>query len=268
MFYCQDDKLGGITMTDTIIEAINNSQLSRENISFDKLRHIAGRDNNIWHSLGSGRAILSTNEQLDQYLYSYGPMTKAQWEILLSKASLPNGNLHLVDYGCGQGLGSVMLFDYFGSQLTSRIKQIKLIEPSAIALYRAKAVVDCYLAGPRANIINKMLDDVTTEEIHMNGSIPVVHLLSNVLDIEGFNHGNLFSKILGNIGRHTVLAVSHDRNFEGGSYRFEQLDRAIKDPKYSGRFKIESSTIQRYTCGSNKPAISWELRIEVLNGSL
>lgn len=255
-------------MTDAIIEAIDSSRLNRENISFGELRRVAGRDYDIWPSLGYGRAILGTCEQLDQYLYSYGLMTKAQWDTLLPNVSLPNGDLHLVDYGCGQGLGSAILFDYFGTQLTRRLNQVRLIEPSSVALCRAKAVVDCYLEAPRADTLNKKLDEVTPEDTHTNGGLPVLHLLSNVLDIDGFDHGRLFSKIFGTVGKHTVLAVSHDRDFYGGSNRFEQLDQAIKDPKNNEWLKVESSTIQRYTCGSNKPAISWELRIEVLSGSV
>jgi len=255
-------------MTDAIIDAINSSRLNRGNISFGELRRIAGRDYEIWQSLGYGRAILGTCEQLDQYLYSYGLMTKAQWDDLLPNASLPSGDLHLVDYGCGQGLGSAILFDYFGVQLTQRLKQVMLIEPSAVALRRAKAVVDCYLGAPCADTLNKSLDEVTPEDIRTNNRLSVVHLLSNVLDINQFNHRHLFSKIFGTLGKHTVLAVSHDRDFHGGSDRFEELHHAIQDPKYSHLLKIESSTIKRYTCGSDKPAISWELHTEVLNGSV
>lgn len=256
----------GRNVNDVIIDSISNSRLKRENISFGELRRIAGRDYDIWETLGNGRAILSTCEQLDQYLFSYGLMTKAQWDILLPTVSLPSGDLHLIDYGCGQGLGCAILFDHFGASLTRRIKQVKLIEPSDVALQRAKAVVDCYLGGQRSETINKVLDDVTRREIQMNGGTSTVHLLSNVLDLSAFNHGRLFNEILAVPGKHTVLAVSHDRNFNGGSSRFVQLDKAIKDPKYTKQFAVESSVIQQYTCGTNKPAISWELRVEVISG--
>jgi hypothetical protein len=253
-------------VNDLIIEAINCSQLNRSNISFGAIRTIAGRNYEIQQTLGYGRSIIETCQQLDQYLYSYGPMTKAQWDAFLPNVSLPNGNLNLIDYGCGQGLGSVILFDYFGPSLTERIKQVRLIEPSAVALLRAKEVIDCYLHAHQAVTLNKRLDEIAAEDLNANGLLPQVHILSNVLDIDGFDHGQLFSKILQSVGRHAVLAVSHDRDFHGGSNRFEQLDNAIKDPKHSKQFKIQSSSICRFTCGTNKPAISWELHIEVLNG--
>ncbi|MGE3297799.1 MAG: hypothetical protein AB7I68_10670 [Porticoccaceae bacterium] len=65
-------------MTDLIIDAITNGSINAGNISFDTLRNVAGRDAGRWSELGRGREILGSHDQLDQYLYSYGPMTKSQ----------------------------------------------------------------------------------------------------------------------------------------------------------------------------------------------
>lgn len=255
-------------MTDTIIEAIKSNQINRTNISFDKLRNDAGRNNNCWEQLGRGRAILSSSEQLDQYLYSYGLMTKSQWSNFLPAVSLPSGKLRITDYGCGQGLGSVLLFDHFGNSLTGRIEEVKLIEPSSIALKRAKAVVDCYLGANVAVDVNKKLDDLSLSDMQVAGMLPHVHLLSNVLDIDGFDHAKLFSNMFKNPGNHIVLAVSHDRNFEGGSQRFEQLEIEIKKPEHGNWISVTSSKISKFNCSQSQPTISWDLRVEVLGGPI
>ena len=65
-------------MTDRVLEALRTDRVSKRNISFDEIRNIAGVDSDIWNELGRGRAILSSEEQLDQYLYSYGPMISSQ----------------------------------------------------------------------------------------------------------------------------------------------------------------------------------------------
>lgn len=255
-------------MTDKILEAIQCARLNRANISFDSLRQIAGRDNDCWGQLGRGRAILNTSDQLDQYLYSYGLMTKSQWSNFLPSVALPNGTLRLTDYGCGQGLGTALLFDHFGPSLTARIAEVRLIEPSTVALKRAKAVVDCYLWGSLAIAFNKELDNLSPDDTRVDRTLPHVHLLSNVLDIDGFDHEKLFSRIFANVGSHVVLAVSHDRDFQGGSGRFEQLETEIKKPEHSVWLSVLSSSIRKFNCANGQPAISWDLRVEVLSGSV
>ena len=255
-------------MPDTIIDAINHARINRTNISFDNLRMLAGVDKKCWLQLGRGRAILTSFEQLDQYLYSYGLMTKSQWSSFLPGINLPTGKLRITDYGCGQGLGSVLLFDHFGLSLPGRVEEIKLIEPSSVALGRAEAVVNCYLGTQSAVTINKKLDDLSTSDMKVTGTLPHIHLLSNVLDINDFNHGKLFSRMFQNVGHHIVLAVSHDRDFEGGSQRFEQLESEIKKPEYSKWISITSSKITKFNCSGNQPAISWDLRVEVLSGPI
>jgi hypothetical protein len=258
-------------MTDVVIEAIKSGSINANNVSFDTLRRTAGRDTGRWSELGRGRAILDSYEQLDQYLYSYGPMTKSQWSSFLPHVSLPNGKLMLTDYGCGQGLGSALLLDHFGAPLTGRLEHVRLIEPSNLALERAAYVAACYLGdldSPPISLINKKLDDLSPNDMQTKSTSSQVHLLSNVLDIDGFNHGMLFSRIFQVPGQHTVLAASHDRDFYGGSARFEQLETEIKNPKHSQWLTVQASNVGKFNCGNGQPAICWELHVEVLSGSI
>jgi hypothetical protein len=57
-------------MTDKLVDAISSKIIDSDNISFRLIRKIAAKNYNVWNELGRGRAILNSQEQLDQYLYS------------------------------------------------------------------------------------------------------------------------------------------------------------------------------------------------------
>ena len=254
-------------MNDLIINAINSGLLSENNISFDNIRQIASRDNDLWNQLGHGRAILDTPEELDQYLYSYGHMTRAQWHTLLGELSLIPEPMEIIDYGCGQGLATALLFDYFGDDFKRSIRKVVLIEPSEVALRRAQAIVSCYSANKfQIEAINKTLGNLDAEELLGNKGVLTSHIFSNVLDLDGYDHIELLEKIFQRKGRHCILAVSHDRNFEGGSSRFWDLEKVICDPQFRDWFTVQQTRIWQFECGNRKPAIAWVLETEVIDG--
>lgn len=249
-------------MNDSIVEAIRTRTIHAGNISFDMLRNVAGKDSQRWEELGRGRAILTTQEQLDQYLYSYGPMTKSQWHDFLGGVTIPFENIRIVDYGCGQGLACALLFDHFGMQLAKRVKEAVLIEPSKIALARAKAIFDGYCTHISSITINKKLDDLAPADIQGSQSLNTIHLFSNVLDIADFDCTKLLDNMLKSKGSHMLLAVSHDRQFQGGSNRFRDMDELISEAKNQDTFSIISSEISQFICSNNQRTISWQVQLE------
>jgi hypothetical protein len=254
-------------MDDLIINAINDGLLSASNISFDNIRQLASKDLNLWNQLGRGRAILESSSELDQYLYSYGPMTRAQWHTILAQLSLVPEPMEIIDYGCGQGLAITLLFDFFGDDLIKSIRKVVLIEPSQVALKRAEAIVKCYSENYfQVEVVNKKLEDIVPEDLLGNKGVLTNHIFSNVLDIDDYDHFELLEKIFQRKGRHCILAVSHDRNFEGGSSRFRDLETSISDPEYRNWFTVQQTHIWQFDCGNGKPAIAWVLEIEVIDG--
>jgi len=248
-------------MDDKVISQLKELTDYDGNISFDIIRNLASPDVDVWNQLGRGRAILETQDQLNQYMYSYGPMVKSQWFVVLSAFDLSDDKLEIIDYACGQGLASVIFLDKFYTTHKKSISKITLIEPSSLALQRAKKILNCYSHTLELSDINKKLDDVTDKELATDIKNSKIHLFSNILDIDDFDIFDLFNKILDNKGRHTFIAVSHNREFAGGAQRLRKIYDAMIDPK--NEFKITTSQTETFKCNNDQPAIFFIVTVEV-----
>jgi SAM-dependent methyltransferase len=252
---------------DPAIEAIRQLHKSGKRISFSWLRTFVGRDRDIWNQLGRGTSVLSSVEQLDQYLYSYGPMIACQWEAVTAGMSLPDRPVRLVDYGCGQGLASLLLFDKYGDAYASKLAKVVLVEPSPLALVRAEAILRCIVPGVEITCVNKAFDDLVTADLVAAEDLDTVHVFSNVLDVTGFDQYRLLGEVLTE-GSHTIIAISPDRNFDGGTDRIRGLKAAVEDPGHSEKLSVSESVFTQFTCGpgGKYPAVSWVAKLEVSNG--
>lgn len=249
---------------DTAIQSISQLRQSGFSISFSWLRTTCGHDRDVWDELGRGRSILSTNHQLDQYLYSYGPMIECQWKAIGDDIRLPTSSFRIVDYGCGQGLAGLLLLDILGAKATASVANIVLVEPSPMALVRADAIYRSVYPKRERLCINKNFDALGADEIKAANTMETVHIFSNVLDVTGFDQFKLFSKILTK-GKHRIIAVSPDRESYGGNVRILSLKAAVEDPKHVGRISVTQSRFRQFRCGPGEkyPAVSWQAEIEV-----
>lgn len=158
----------------------------------------------LYPGLDHGTAVLTTEEQCSAYISAYGSMHQSKInEVLgeINSADFLNTDIQIIDWGCGQGLATICLFDFFNRHNVNLdlIKKVVLIEPSDIALDRAKSHVNAYLhCDDRTVTIKKYLDDVSTNEI--SSSQPVtLHLFSNILDIPSIDLLQLSNKIKANL---------------------------------------------------------------------
>ena len=71
-----------------------------------------------------------------------------------------------------------------------------------------------------------MLDDLD-DGLFKESKLLTLHVFSNILDVPGFDQGQLFNKTFTN-GENLILAVSHDRNFAGGSARIRAIEEEIR----------------------------------------
>jgi hypothetical protein len=133
-------------------------------------------------------------------------------------------------------------------------------------LVRAEALYRCMAPDCPIFCVNAAFDALTTDQLMPDPALQTLHVFSNVLDVRGFDQFKLFSKMLGP-GRHHVVAVSHNRDFDGGSSRIRAIKAAVEDPKHGPKLAVRSSEIVEFVCGEGGkfPAISWVAQLDVSN---
>lgn len=179
-----------------------------ENISFDKIQILAKKFINelpdclqteLYNELERGIDILTTESQMQMYLYAYGRMHKAKLNYAFSEMDSSvweYDEIAVVDYGCGQGLATMVLVDFLREQGVdcSKIINVTLIEPSERCLQRAILHISKFLPNAEIKAVNKELDSIDDDDIKTN-RLFAIHLLSNILDIESVSLNQLATKI-------------------------------------------------------------------------
>ena len=158
---------------------------------------ITGRGGN------EGDLIYDDEMQLNAYMAAYIQWHKGKLFHTFDK--LPkgavSGDISIVDWGCGQGMATLCLYEYAKfHKLKVKVKEIILIEPSTIALDRAKFIVSQIDPNVTISTENCKIEAVTSENIKLYSDSKVFHIFSNVLDVKGINLKHL-SHILFNNSR-------------------------------------------------------------------
>jgi len=172
--------------------------------SFQSIRSRFGGDYGVYHDLNRGVSVLSSNEELCQYLFSYGNMHEAKlieaykslFEFL---NAIGNKKIKIFDYACGQGLATIVLLNYIENNFNyclSNLLKIILVEPSKPALDRAKGFLS---NSASLRCVNKYFDDLIESDLRSCESSTKIHIFSNILDMGDTyfklkNMANLISK--------------------------------------------------------------------------
>ena len=136
----------------------------------------------------SGRGVqqIQTEDGLFDYMRNYGNMHQAKVESALTRPFPQEFDkpISLIDWGCGQGIASMVFMEKYG---TANIKQIILIEPSEITLRRAALHCKKYAPNVPLQTICKEFDLLTPNDVHLVEPEIIVHMFSNVLDMENYS---------------------------------------------------------------------------------
>lgn len=158
--------------------------------SFDNIRQIAIEHAGTNRLQGRGVDIIQSEQDLYTYLKSYGNMHRAKF---ISALTVPfpqqfQYKVNIVDWGCGQGLATILFLEKYGKD---SVESITLIEPSEAAIKRA--AFHCKSLAPNAEIftINKKLDDLVVNDLHSSNN--TINLFSNILDIDDYSSNHLIS---------------------------------------------------------------------------
>lgn len=206
-----------------------------------------------------GLNVLASEEALDCYMAAYGEMHIGKCRAAMMNFPFEElqGSIEIVDWGCGQGIGSATIVDVLKQHNLFRwIKRITLIEPSERALHRAECNVSKFTSNSvEIQAIKKYLpakdfvNDETLTSIGYNYS-NVIHVFSNILDVKAIDLAAVARLVASSHGKHFVLCVGPKN---ASAFRIEQFCSVFGEQEYfsqidSARFARTAKTGHPYTC--------------------
>lgn len=167
------------------LKKINNSFVDIRAISVD---HSDGKD-----LTNRGVKILESEKELFSYMRRFGNMHRAKLEE--AYAILPksfSSKVNIIDWGCGQGIASMIFLEYFSNHI---INHIVLIEPSIIALKRAALHVHNYDPTNPSETICLKFDELSKNIFNNIDNEIIINIFSNVLDMADYSQEKLLKLI-------------------------------------------------------------------------
>jgi len=158
--------------------------------------------------IGSGVEILKEEKKLFEYIRRHWNMHKEKIKSGI-RSLLPklkeedeDNSYHIIDWGCGQGIATLVLIDYMQKNglhtITDRIKKITLIELGEPALSRASLHINKFFPqySDRLETILADLNELKAWDFaHKEKDCIYIHLFSNILDIIEINLSSLIDLI-------------------------------------------------------------------------
>ncbi|MEI7769355.1 MAG: hypothetical protein WCI67_05170 [Chloroflexales bacterium] len=199
-------------------------------------------------SLDRGRKILTSQNELDRYLFLYGGHHYYKLIDALAAARLEHiGRCTIIDWGCGQGTASHVLLDELAARsLRPPLDRMVLIEPSRVALDLAADRVRTHRNFPTGCTIitiNAGLDDVDIAQAVDPASTAYLHLFSNILDIDTFSLHRLVERISqACYGRNTFLCTGP--NYYGARQRTDAFCEHLRSGRVVHHESRDDRTIE------------------------
>ena len=134
--------------------------------------------------------IFTEEDELNGYAAAYTEWHKGKLRKAFDKTPTDTfvGEIAVIDWGCGQGLASLFLYEYLQEKhARCSIKEIILIEPSEKALERAKFNIECLDPNIKVSVVNKKINEVLEIDVKLYERRRVFHLFSNILDLKGIS---------------------------------------------------------------------------------
>ncbi|MDA3058271.1 hypothetical protein OFN97_07465 [Campylobacter sp. VBCF_05 NA6] len=201
-----------------------------------------------------GENILENDTQLEAYMRDYGKMHKQKLDFALKKGwkdTFDNcKSINVIDYGCGQGIGTGCLIDFLQDKNLSI--SAKLIEASKKARDRCEINLKQISPNTKFEFIQKEFTNITKENLEFSEIADLtVHIFSNVIDLDDsvFNIEKITQTIKNAIsGRNLFICVSPDIKDYKRKDRNKRLDDFISKFITSNfeKFKISGNKIYGY----------------------
>lgn len=204
---------------------------------------------NEYYNLVRGKAILQHPIQLDAYNALFANLHYAKltslFDDFLSDKLFDTTHIRVIDYGCGQGLASLVLQERNKHlQLYRSFNELLLIEPSSLALQQAAI----HNAHHYANItsLNKHFAQLHPSDLLSNAPVSL-HLFSNVLDMDTIDIEQLVNCIKQGISG-TNIFVCCSPDFVSGNARLDYFYNQLNPDKgFCYREQCEAQTFDMKT---------------------
>lgn len=206
-----------------------------------------------------GIGLLASEEALNCYMSAYGEMHvgKCRAAMMSFPFDKLTGSIEIVDWGCGQGIGSATLIETLQQRdLLKWVKKITLVEPSQNALQRAVCNISKIVNNNiEIDAINKFMPTSETVPGEILTSIGyrysnVIHIFSNILDVKSIDLAMVARMVASSHGNHFVLCMGPQNS---AAFRIEQFCSVFCEQDYFSRIdSVRYGRTQRtghpYTC--------------------
>jgi hypothetical protein len=155
-------------------------------------------------NLDNGTRVLNDESECIRYLALYGGHHFYKLHAAYGSTRFENiegGNIEVFDWGCGQALATCVLIDYLIEKNANlNVSSITLIEPSTVALESGRSLIRQMFQNDNSTdfvvrLVNKYIDDVSSTDLVSSPDSIKIHLFSNIIDVEGFDLGQLYRLI-------------------------------------------------------------------------
>lgn len=206
-----------------------------------------------------GIGLLASEEALNCYMSAYGEMHvgKCRAAMMNFPFNKLTGSIEIVDWGCGQGIGSATLLEALQHRdLLNWVKKITLVEPSSNALQRAVCNISKIVNNNiEIDAINKFMPTSETVPGETLTSIGykysnAIHIFSNILDVKSIDLAMVARMVASSHGNHYILCMGPQNS---AAYRIEQFCSVFCEQDYFSRIdSVRYGRTQRtghlYTC--------------------
>jgi hypothetical protein len=206
-----------------------------------------------------GIGLLASEEALNCYMSAYGEMHvgKCRAAIMNFPFDKLTGSIEIVDWGCGQGIGSATLIEALQQrELLNWVKKITLVEPSPNAIHRAICNISKIVNNNiEIDAINKFMPtkEVVSGEILKSIGYKysnVIHVFSNILDVKAIDLADIARMVASSHGNHYILCMGPQNS---AAYRIDQFCSVFGNQEYFSRIdSVKYGRTQRtghpYTC--------------------
>ncbi len=228
---------------------LNPSRISFDDILDSAKAHInslsEAKQKSLKEALENGLANLSTKEELDMYMTSYGDIHRQKLQIAFE--SIPynvwrEGEISIIDYGCGQCIAEMVLSDFLKKHYidNDNFVDFTVVEPSKPSLSQGIRYLEQFFENCDITAYNIKAGKLTDDNIHPK-SETVIHIFSNVLDIVEFERENIASILNQDMSHnHILVCVSPFYQENGRGALMDDFGKMLNGMRCE--FKFEKHT--------------------------